>query len=274
MKTARDRLVRKMTAQTSELSETSNRDIHRECGDLITTNMHNMKKGQQVLIADDFFSDKNTQREIKLDAMKTPQQNAAKYYKAYTKAKNAVTYLTEQLKKGETELTYIESVIEQLQRVESEQELSEIRNELSLTGYVKAQKLHKQKQKQTESAPLCFKSSTGMQILVGRNNIQNDKLTLKLADRTNMWLHAQKIHGAHVIIRASIDEVDESTLHEAAVIAAYYSSARSDTKVPVDYTQVKYVKKPSGGRPGAVIYTDYKTIIATPDEELINKLRD
>jgi predicted ribosome quality control (RQC) complex YloA/Tae2 family protein len=295
MTNARDRQVRKLIAQKSEYEETSNRDYLRECGDLITANLHSLRKGQLFLAADDFFTDNSGVREIKLDALKTPQQNAAKYYKAYTKAKNARSYLSEQIQNGERELDYIESVIEQLKRVENEQEINEIRNELSQTGYIKpprnlgmfgqqrqkvqgkqqkgrAQK--KAKSRHIESTPHRFSSSSGFRIYAGKNNVQNDTLTLKSAARSDIWLHAQKIHGSHVIISCAGSSPDDATLKEAASIAAYYSAARNDGKVPVDYTPVKNVKKPSGGRPGMVIYNDFKTILAVPDEELVKRLRD
>jgi len=282
MTTARNRLARKMDAQRSELEVTSKRDYLRECGDLITANMHHMKKGQQSLIADDFYSENEKTREIKLDVLKTPQQNAAKYYKAYTKAKNARITLAQQIETGEKELVYIESVIEQLQRAENESDLNEIRNELLSTGYIrkKREKQHqkgtgkKKKTKRDEFSYHQFKSTGGMRILAGRNNIQNDRLTLKTSAKTDIWFHAQKIHGAHVVVSCAGINPDDETLNQAASIAAFYSAARSGGKVPVDYTLVKNVKKPSGGRPGMVIYSDYKTILAVPDEELVNKLRD
>jgi len=286
MTTARDRLIRKLAAQKDEHNETSKRDYHRECGDLITANFHLINKGQEVLSAEDFYSEDGGVREIKLDARKTPQQNAAKYYKAYTKAKNAQNFLAVQIENGEKELDYVESVIEQIKRTESEQDLLEIRNELSSTGYIRSstqQKSLKQKSKakgksqstkQTGSPPLMFTSTSGVRILAGKNNIQNDVLTLKTANRFDIWLHAQKIHGSHVIIACAGATPDEQTLNEAATIAAYYSASRNDSKIPVDYTLVKNVKRIPGGRPGMVNYKDFKTIIVVPDEELVVKLRD
>jgi predicted ribosome quality control (RQC) complex YloA/Tae2 family protein len=289
MTTARDRLIRKLTAQKAELEETTKREYLRECGDIITANLHLMKKGQQVLVAVDFYSESGGMREIKLDPLKAPQQNAAKYYKAYTKAKNAGKFLAGQIEGGEKELEYVESVIEQIKRVENEQDLNDIRSELMHTGYVKqlkqeryqkVQKGARQKRskaspaKPAESAPMRFLSTGGMRIFAGRNNMQNDKLTLKTAARSDVWFHAQKIHGAHVIVSCAGASIDDETLKEAAAIAAYYSAARASGKVPVDYTFARNVKKPSGGRPGMVIYNDFKTILAVPDEELLKQLRD
>ncbi|MCL2426408.1 MAG: NFACT family protein [Oscillospiraceae bacterium] len=286
MTTARDRLIRKLAAQRRELGETDKRDYFRECGDLITANFHLIKKGQETLIAEDFYSESGGVREIKLDVRKTPQQNSAKYYKTYTKAKNARNFLSELIENGEKELEYIESVIGQIQRVESEQDLSEIRHELSTTGYVRQSKQQKsekqtkkqrgksQSSKQAEISPYKFMSSSGVRILAGKNNLQNDRLTLKSANRMDIWLHAQKIHGSHVIISCAGVSPDEKTLEEAAAIAAYYSAGRSDGKVLVDYTLVKNVKRIPGGRPGMVNYRDFKTIIAVPDEDVINRLKD
>ncbi|MCL2627542.1 MAG: NFACT family protein [Oscillospiraceae bacterium] len=272
MKTVQKRLLRKLTAQNEELKETGDRDYFRQCGELITANIYRMKKGDEVLIADDFYSQEDEKREIKLDITKTPQLNAAKFYKAYVKARNAEKYLTEQIKQGEKELLYVESVIELLERASSESELEEIRTELSETGYYREKS--KKKIKKPVSKPNSFVSSSGFQILAGKNNIQNDKLTFKEAAKTDIWLHAQKIHGAHVIIRLDGKAPDDVTLREAAAVAAYFSAARSAGKVPVDYTQVKYVKKQANSRPGMVIYTDYKTITATPDEDLVKELTE
>ena len=271
IKNARDRLVRKLIAQNAELEKAAQRDSLRECGDLITANLHLIKKGQSVFAAEDFYSESGGTREIALDPLKTPQQNAAKYYKAYSKAKTAEKYLAEQIKLAESELEYLESVLGELALAESERDVNEIRGELVSTGYIRERKA--QKVKRAESEPLRFESTAGLRITVGRNNIQNDKLTLKTAARSDVWLHAQKIHGAHVIISCDGKEPDERSLHEAAALAVYYSSARSGGKTPVDHTLVKHVKKPPGGRPGMVIYTDFKTVIASPDEELVERLR-
>ena len=267
VKTSRDRLVRKLVSQQAELEETVDRDRLRECGDIITANLHLMKKGQQVLTAQDFYSEDGGMREIALDPLKTPQQNAAKYYKDYTKAKNAEKILSQQIMLGRNELEYLYSVLQEIEYADGARDLGEIRSELIQTGYIRPQK--NTKEKPTESEPMKFISSNGMRILAGKNNIQNDKLTLKTASKHDIWFHAQKIHGAHVILVCDGAPPDETSLYEAASIAAYYSSARSGGKVPVDYTLVKYVKKPSGGRPGMVIYTDYKTMIAIPDAQLV-----
>ncbi|MCL2391481.1 MAG: NFACT family protein [Oscillospiraceae bacterium] len=272
VKTARDRIQRKLITQKADLEKSAERDYLRECGDIITANFHLMKKGQLVLTAQDFFAE--GERRIALDPLKTPQQNAAKYYKGYTKAKTAEKYLMQQVQSGTVEVEYLESVLEAIAMAESETDINEIRQELVQMGFVKEKSQKGAKVKKPSAAlPLKFMSSTGMQILAGRNNIQNDNLTMKIAARSDIWLHAQKIHGAHVIISCGGSEPDETTLSEAAAIAAYYSSARLSGKVPVDFTSVRNVKKQPGGRPGMVTYSGFKTIIAIPDEATVERLR-
>ena len=268
VKNQRDRTIRRVAVQTEELKATAGREELRKQGDIIIANLHLMKKGMGVLRAADFYSEDGAEREIKLDPLKTPQQNAAKYYKDYTRAKTAERVLAEQIKSGKEELDYLTAVIEEITLCDSERDLAEVRQELSDAGYVKRQAGGK-KEKRIEPKPMRFKSSTGVEILVGKNNVQNDKLTLKTARKTDVWLHTQKIHGSHVIISG---EPDEKTMEEAACLAAYYSQARESNNVPVDYTLVKNVKKASGGKPGMVIYTDYHTIFANPDENLAQKL--
>ena len=269
VKTARDRISRKLIIQNEELKKSADRGSLRKRGDILLANMHLLKKGMSSLDAEDFFSGDGAAIRIDIDPLKTPQQNAAKYYKDYTKAKNAEKFLSQQVKRGLEEIEYLDSVLESIAYAEGERDLSEIRSELIGTGYIRAQKQEKVK----ESVPLLFESSAGIKIYAGKNNIQNEKLTHKTAAKSDIWLHTQRIHGAHVIISCGRDQPDDMTLYEAAVIAAYYSAARSAGKVPVDYTYVKHVKRQPGGRPGMVVYTDFKTIIASPDEKLVERLR-
>ena len=271
MRTIQKRILRKLEVQKAELNETAGREYLRQCGELITANIHKMKKGEQILLAQDYYLEDNNEREIKLDINKTPQENAAKYFKAYVKARNAERFLTQQIELGERELEYIESVIDQIIRAVGEQELEEIRSELAITGYYREKS--RKKTKKHELKPHTYISSSGLKIFAGKNNIQNDKLTFKTAFKTDIWLHAQKIHGAHVIVSLEGKMIDDTTLNEAATVAAYHSAARYDSKVPVDYTQVKFVKKQSGQRPGMVLYTDFKTIQAANDEELVSGLK-
>jgi predicted ribosome quality control (RQC) complex YloA/Tae2 family protein len=272
IKSCRDRVARRIAVQESELKKTENREQLRECGDIITSNIHAMHKGMSLLRAFDYYSPDGGEREIPLDPLKSPQENAAKYYKDYTKAKSAGVHLQEQLKKGRAELDYLDSVLDELERAENVKDLTEIRAELISGGYVRQSKSDKRIKRQV-SGPMKFVSSSGFEIRVGRNNSQNDELTLKSSAKTDVWLHTQKIHGSHVVISCGGRTPDDVTLTEAASLAALYSQGASSGKVPVDYTLIKFVKKPNGARPGMVIYTDYKTIFAAPDSELAEKLK-
>jgi predicted ribosome quality control (RQC) complex YloA/Tae2 family protein len=273
VRNAHDRVKRKLENQREEFKKTQNRERYRELGDLITANLHLAKKGMSVLRVADYYAEDGRETDIPLDTLKTPQQNAAKYYKDYTKARNAEAVLSEQIRLGEEELEYLKSVLEELSRAESEKDVGEIRRELAATGYIREQTKSKgKKEKIPEAAPMRFISGTGFDILVGRNNVQNDALTNRLAFKSDVWLHTQKIPGSHVIISTKGQEPDAETLQEAASLAAWFSQARESKKVPVDYTLVKYVKKIPGGRPGMVTYTEQQTIIAEPDEALVKRL--
>ena len=273
VKSLRDRRARKLVNQREELKATYGRERLRELGDIITANLHLMQQGMATLTAADFYSEENSEIKIKLDPLRSPQQNAAKYYKDYSRAKKANMHLDQQISIGEIELSYLESVLDELTRVSGEKDIAEIRQELEKMGYLAAKKGGK-KEKEVRSKPLRFLSSSGFTILVGKNNTQNDELTFRTAERFDMWLHTQKIHGSHVIILSSGAEIDEKTLEEAAMLAAYYSQAAGGGKVPVDYTIVKYVKKQTGAKPGMVIYTDYKTMLVSSDEKTVEALRE
>ena len=272
VKNAHERAVKKLAARHEELKKTEDRDKARKFGDLIMANLFRIKKGDRLAAVEDYFDENSPIIEIPLNELKTPQQNAAAYFKEYNKAKTAERYLGALIEKGEKEEAYLLSVLDEIARCEAERDLTEIRRELAQTGFIKVQKIEK-KEKIKESAPLRFASSAGLEILVGRNNAQNDALTTKRARRTDLWLHVQKLHGSHVIISCDGAEPDEKTIMEAATLAAYHSQGRDGGKVPVDYTQVRFVKKPTGAMPGAVIYTDFKTIIVESDEKLVTLLK-
>ena len=272
VKNARDRVSRKLELQREELRKTAKRDEKRRWADLITANLYRAKSGSDSLTVEDFYEEDYPTVTIPLDRLKTPQQNAAAYYKEYTKAKTAERYLTNLIAENSRDEEYLSSVLDEIDRVKSESDIADIRRELTETGYIRAQKnAHKQRVK--ESAPLSYMSSGGYEILVGRSNTQNDRLTLKTAHKGDIWLHTQKIHGSHVIIRCAGDDVDEVTLAEAASLAALHSQANGGGKLSVDYIRVKFVKKPQGSLPGMVIYTDYSTILAEADEALAEKLK-
>ena len=271
VKNAKDRVSRKLALQRSELEKTAKRDEKRRWADLITANLYRAKGGSSLTV-EDFYEEDYPSVTIPLDPMKTPQQNAAAYYKEYTKAKTAERYLTELITQNSRDEEYLSSVLDEIDRVKSESDIADIRRELTETGYLRPQK-NQAKQRVKETAPLSYLSSGGYEILVGRSNTQNDRLTLKIAHKGDIWLHTQKIHGSHVIIRCAGEDVDEASLAEAASLAALHSQANAGGKVSVDYTRVKFVKKPQGSLPGMVIYTDYNTMIAEADEALAEKLK-
>lgn len=269
--TARDRVRRKLAAQEKELAACLDRDHLRICGELITANLYRMERGQSRLTAQNYYDENCADMDIPLDVRLSPQENAARYFKQYAKAKTAEKYLTAQLQRGREELQYLESVLQELAQAESEQDFNDIRTELTDGGYLRGRG-KKQPGFQRASKPREFRSSAGLRILVGRNNRQNDRLTTKDTDKRDIWLHTQKIHGSHVILCTGGTEPDEQSLMEAASLAAYFSQAQGSTKVPVDYTPVKFVKKPAGAKPGMVVYTTYQTMLADPDEELVKRL--
>ena len=270
---ARDRTARKLGNQARELEATKNRERLQELGDILTSNLHLMEKGMSTFRTMDFYDPEGGEVDIPLDPLLTPQQNAAKYYKEYNKAKTAEEMLTIQIEKGEKELEYLNSVLENIALAEGEKDLQEIRQELTETGYLRRPKTAAKRAKRVSGKPIEFRSSSGLRISVGKNNSQNDLLTTKLAYKSDIWLHTQKIHGSHVILWLEGGEADARSLTEAAQLAAYFSQARDGSKVPVDYTPVKYVKKPAGARPGMVVYTTYQTAVVEPDAELAKKLR-
>ena len=221
----------------------------------------------------DFYDLEGAEVDIRLDPLLTPQQNAAKYYKEYNKAKTAQEMLTQQLEKGRRELDYLNSVLENITLAEGEKDLGEIRQELTDTGYLRRASKAKGREKRVSSKPMEFRSTAGLRISVGKNNTQNDLLTCKQAFKSDIWFHTQKIHGSHVILWLEGGEADAQSLTEAAILAATFSQAGEGSRVPVDYTPVKYVKKPAGARPGMVVYTTYQTAVVDPDPELAKQLR-
>ena len=270
---ARDRIARRIANQEKELSAAADRERMRQFGDIITSNLHTMHRGMTVLRAMDFYDPEGREVDIPLDPLKTPQQNAAKYYKDYTKAKTAEEMLQIQLAKGRSELEYLESVLENITLSEGDRDLQEIRQELTDTGYLRRQKTAVKREKRVTSKPMEFRSTAGLRISVGKNNSQNDRLTTKDAFKSDLWLHTQKIHGSHVILHTEGRQPDEASVREAAMLAAWFSQGRESGNVPVDYTPVKFVKKPAGARPGMVVYTTYETMYVTPSEELVKRLR-
>ena len=267
---ASERLSRKINLQRGELARSEDREHLRVCGDLINANLYRIERGSAFADLENFY-DENRLMRIKLDPALNATQNAQKYYKEYRKAKTAQQVLGEQIAQAEQELLYVDSVFDCLSRVQSESELNEIRQELREEGYLKA--VRDKRKPPAPLAPLEFVSSEGFRILVGRNNRQNDKLTLKQANNNDIWLHTKNIPGSHTIIVTGGRQPGDATLKEAAMLAAYHSRAKDSSQVPVDYTQIRYVSKPQSAKPGMVIYVHYQTLFVTPQHELTEKLK-
>ncbi|MBR5773527.1 MAG: NFACT family protein [Clostridia bacterium] len=265
-----ERTAKKLNSQKIELEKCADREVLRIYGELINANLYRLAGGEFFYELENFYDENNAVVKIKADPLLTPAQNAQKYFKEYKKACNAEIMLTEQLKNGAADLEYFESVLDELSRVGSDRELEEIKDELRSLGYIKSKQSKAKKAKGLP--PHRYISSDGFTILVGRNNVQNDKLTSSSA-KNDIWLHTKDIHGAHVVIITEGRDVPDLTLVQAAQLSAYHSSASASSGVPVDYTLVKFVKKPSGSKPGGVIYTNQKTLYITPDKELELSLR-
>ena len=267
---ARDRARRKLALQEKEYAQTQDRDRLRISGELITANLYRMERGQTILRAQNYYDPDCVEIEIPLDPLLTPQQNAAKYFKQYNKAKTAEIYLTEQMAAARRERDWLESVLDELTRAETEQDFLDIRRELQEAGYLKGAAPGKKGPRRGPSRPRAFRSSGGFRILVGRSNTQNDQL-VREAFKSDYWFHTQRIHGSHVILCTEGQEPDERSMTEAATLAAYFSQGREGGQVAVDYTHVRNVKKPNGARPGMVVYDPYQTAYVTPDEALVKR---
>lgn len=262
------RLTKKLAIQEKELTATYDRERLRQLGDILTANIHRITKGQTSVSCEDFYDENMAPVEIPLSPILSPQQNAAKFYKDYTRMKNAEKELTRQLELGREELSYLKSVLEELDRAQTEAELEAIRQELQQGGYLRPD-AGKKRVKQGKLPPMRFESTDGYPIYVGRNNQQNDELTFKLARKDDIWCHASKVHGSHVIISCGGQNPPDDTLTQAAQLAAYYSETGHGQNVAVDMTSVRQVKKVPSGRPGMVIYHSYKTVIANPYPDIV-----
>jgi len=265
-----DRISRRLAVQKQELLECANRDEIKVLGDLISANIYRLEKGMETAQLENYHKDGCPIITIYLDKRLTPSQNAQKYYLEYKKLDIAEKKLVELIQTGEQELLYIDSVFDALTRATTEMEIIELRIELAEQGYIKSNK-YKGKIPKAQP-PLKFISTDGYTIFVGKNNKQNDKLTLKDAEKHDIWLHTHNITGSHVIIVTNGETPPDRTIEEACILAAFHSKARNSSQVPVDYTLARFVKKPSGAKPGMVIFTNNKTAFVTPSQELVDEL--
>ena len=265
-----ERVSRKLQNQKQELAQTDQMNQNKLYGDLLSANLYQIQKGDTSAKVINFYEETAPEIEIPLQINFTPSQNAQRYYTLYRKAATAKQKLAEQIQQGEQELLYLESVFDVLSRAETENDLLLLREELAQQGYLRNRT---QKQKPVKQAPpFAYQSEDGFLILVGRNNRQNDLLTLKQASKQDIWLHTQNIPGSHVILVTDGKEPSETAIRQAAVLAAYHSKARDSSQVPVDFTKVKFVKKPNGAKPGMVIFTNQQTLYVKPDKALSESL--
>ncbi|HWI49681.1 MAG TPA: NFACT RNA binding domain-containing protein [Rummeliibacillus sp.] len=264
-----NKLKLKLKKLQKDLNQASKLDQYQLFGELLMANLYNFEKGQKEITVVNYYDENGAVVKIPLSERKTPIENAQSYYTKYNKAKNALIMVQQQIDKTNEDLAYFEMLSQQVQQA-SPHDIEEIREELAEQGFMKM-RASKRRKKPTKPAPEEFISTTGTRISVGKNNKQNDYLTFKIARKSEIWLHTKDIPGSHVVIHDSAP--DEQTLREAATLSAYFSKARDSSSVPVDYTEVRQVKKPSGAKPGFVIYFEQKTLYVTPDEELVMRLK-
>lgn len=268
-----ERCEKKLALYADALNSEEQMEKCRLYGELLTANLHSLKSGADTAAVDNYYADPVERIAIPLDRQLTPGENAQRYYKKYQKLKAAREMAIVQREQTLSELNYLEGQLDNLTKCTAENELSELIEELKEQGYIKRDKGGKKKMKLAASKPMHFVSSTGADIYVGKNNRQNDELTLRFASPNDIWMHTKNIPGSHVIVKGA-SEQDTATMTEAALLAAYYSRARGSENVAVDYTPRKYVKKPAGAKPGMVIYTTNKTAYVTPSEEAVAGLKE
>lgn len=268
-----ERCQKKHSILLQEYKQAQNAHEYRLYGELITANIYQISKGMDKVELANYYDPDSKLIEIPLDPGKAPSENAQRYFKKYNRAKKALTMTTKQLKETKREMDYLESQLNNLDKSTEEAEIDEIRQELVEEGYIKPRTGKKKAKKLPPSKPHHFLSSHDFDIYVGKNNAQNDRLTLRTAEPEDIWLHTKDIAGSHVIIKKGGREVPAQTLLEAGMLAAYFSKAQRSSKVPVDYCPRKNVRKPNGAKPGMVIYDNHSTIFVTPKESEINKLK-
>ncbi len=265
-----EKISRKLTLQQKELAESEDNEKFKIYGELIHANAYALENNVTRYTVLNYYTGETI--DIPADIRLTPSENANKYYKEYRKKQNAKIFITEQIEQGTARLEYLESVLDLLERASSPEEIGAIKRELASQGYLKIKSGKRDKQPK-ELKPLEFITSGGFTVLVGRNNLMNDKLTFKLAGGNDIWLHTKNIHGSHTVLITKGKQVSDEDLTQAADICAYYSKARESSSVPVDYTFIKFVKRQPSKIPGRVFYTDYKTLYVTPDKDNVDKLK-
>lgn len=271
----KSRLEKKTALQMEELEQCESKEELRKYGELITANIYALKKGMQIARVIDYYTEDTPEISIPLDARLTPAQNAQLYFKKYTKMKNAEIEISKQIENTEKELKYVDSVLDSLSRASGQSELDEIRRELAESGYASLQKKQSSIKKSAPAGkPLEYVTSGGYRLLCGKNNLQNDQLTTKIAEKNDWWFHIKGAPGSHVIMFTDgREEPSALDFTEAATVAAYNSSLCEGKNVAVDYTQVRYIKKPQASKPGFVTYTTYWSAFVTPDRELCERLK-
>jgi len=266
-----ERCAKKVSIQNETILDVSNREDLRLYGELLTANLYNLEQGARSARVVNYYSENGENIDIPLDENLSPSANAQRFFKKYAKAKTTYEYTSKQLQESLAEQEYLDSVQIMLDNSTTTQEIDEIRQELVSQGYI-TKSTSSKKKKEIVSSPLTFISSDGYKIRVGRNNVQNDTLTLKLSSSNDIWFHTKTIPGSHVVIQKAQGSIPDSTLLEAAKIAAWHSKAKMSSNVEVDYTEIRNVKKPSGAKPGKVIYENYRTLVVNPDKALADKL--
>ncbi|MCI4055481.1 NFACT RNA binding domain-containing protein [Bacillus cereus] len=270
MQNEKNKNEKKLIKLEKTLQDAGKADKYQLFGELLTANMYALKKGDKDIEVVNYYDEDGGTVKITLDPLKTPSENAQRYFQKYQKAKNSVAVVEEQIEKTNEEILYFDSLLQQMEAASSK-DIEEIREELAEEGYVRNRKTKNAKKKPTKPVLDKYVASDGTEIFVGKNNKQNDYLTTKFARRDEIWLHTKDIPGSHVVIRSL--EPAEETLLEAAKIAAYYSKAKESSSVPVDFTKIRHVKKPSGAKLGFVTYDNQQTVYVTPDADIVMKLK-
>ncbi|MGM9636725.1 MAG: NFACT family protein [Eubacteriales bacterium] len=271
---AKSRLEKKSDAQREELTEAGKKDEYRRMGDLITGEMYRLKRGMDFAMLTDYADEAMPLVRVELDPRLSPAANAQRYYKKYNKAKNAEEILSVQLAESEAEIAYLDSVLDSLSRAKGQSELDEIRTELSGAGYGSRMRKNPGGAKKTPSKPLTFRTTGGYRLLCGKNNVQNEQISFKIAGKGDWWFHVKNAPGSHVVLLCDGEEPSERDFTEAAMIAAYHSSLAQAKNIAVDYTQIRNLKKPAGAKPGFVIYHTNYSAYVTPDPALCERLRE